>query len=174
MHFPSSVLVVALVAGGATNALTTAWNRVETNARQIVPAFMAANPLFLKLQLTADLDRSQRRYFPKHCYRIPALCCGRENSDNFDAFQHEPTVQRRDFVTSAFCFLALLPTAVSATELAATSDVRDIDPELLRALVNVLRARGGVMFLLERLRTNKASWRICKNYSIKLNRTRVQ
>ncbi len=163
MRVSLSVLVMALLTAGSTKASTPTWDLLETNARQIIPAF-TVNPILnlLKFRLTAGSDHPQRRCDSDHCYRIPALCRCRAISDNFDAIQNEYSVKRRDFVASAFCALALLPMAVSATEFAVTPDVRDIDPELLRALVNVLRARGGMIFLLERLRTNKASWRICE------------
>ena len=162
MHCPLLVLVMALLTAGSTDALTTIWTPVETNARRIVPAFMAANPLpvFLKHQLVAASHHSQPRNYPKKHCRIPAICRCRAIKDDLSGFQVESSVNRRDFVAAAFFALALLSKTVSATEPTVTLDVRDIDPELLRALVNVLRARGGMIFLLERLRTNKVTWRI--------------
>ena len=68
-------------------------------------------------------------------------------------------VERKDFLVSAvLAHLALLifPTSAPAATSYAdySSDTRD--PALLRSLVNVLRAQGGVLFLLDRIRSKQA------------------
>ncbi len=159
-----SLLVMTLLTVDASNMLKTSPNHVlETNGLHIIPAFTAVNPLHIALkfrQTAGILDYTQRRHLLHHCSRTPSFGKFRAVADN--SAVADSSVKRRDFIISAFCSLSLVPATVSAAELTATPNVRYNDPALLRALVNVLRARGGLIFLLERLRANQVPWPILK------------